>query len=67
MSVSMLSWLGWNAARRQGLLNGSHSTWAQFDAVCIGVEGAADDEETDAELDPPSTTTAPTPESPGDG
>jgi hypothetical protein len=42
LSVSMLSWLGWNAARRQNLLNGSYDTWEKFDAACASVEGVAE-------------------------
>jgi hypothetical protein len=44
MSVSMLSWLGWNAAHRQGLLNGSGDTWEAFDAILASVEGVPDEE-----------------------
>lgn len=44
LSVSMLSWLGWNAAHRQGLLNGSGDTWEAFDAVLASVEGVQDEE-----------------------
>jgi hypothetical protein len=45
LSVSMLSWLGWNAAHRQGLLNGDSATYESFDALCVSVEGVSDDEE----------------------
>lgn len=45
LSVSMLSWLGWNAAHRQGLLNGEASTYEAFDAICASVEGVADEDE----------------------
>lgn len=45
MSVSMLSWLGWNAAHRQGLLNGNAETYEAFDAICASVEGVSDKEE----------------------
>jgi hypothetical protein len=44
MSVNMLTWLGWNAARRQGLLNGVAS-WAEFDAACVGVKTLRDEGE----------------------
>lgn len=36
-SISMLTWLGWHGAKRQGLLNGSHDTYVKFDALCTGV------------------------------
>jgi hypothetical protein len=48
MSVSMLSWLGWSAAKRQGSINGAYDTYEQFDAACTSVEGineSADEEE----------------------
>lgn len=48
MSLSMLTWLGWHAAKRTGALNGmSGSTWRDFDAVCVGVKSKRD-EDTDA-------------------
>ena len=37
MSLNMLTWLGWHAASRQGLLNGV-TTWTDFDAACVGVK-----------------------------
>lgn len=45
LSVSMLSWLGWNAGKRQGLLNGAYDTYDKFDAACASVEGVRDEEE----------------------
>lgn len=37
-SLNMITWLGWHAAKRQGLLNGvTGATWTEFDAVCTGV------------------------------
>lgn len=47
MSVSMLSWLGWNAGKRQGVLNGAYDTYEKFDAACTSVQGVddKDDEE----------------------
>lgn len=39
MSVSMLSWLGWSAAKRQGSINGAYDTFEKFDAACVSVEG----------------------------
>jgi hypothetical protein len=45
MSVSMLTWLGWHAAKRQGSINGAYDTYEKFDAVCTSVEGAEDEEE----------------------
>ena len=43
MSVSMLSWLGWSAGKRQGVLNGEFETYEKFDAVCVSVEGVRDE------------------------
>jgi hypothetical protein len=51
MSVGMLTWLGWSAARRSGALNGSFDTYDKFDAVCVGVEGASEDEPADESAD----------------
>ena len=39
MSVTMLTWLGWSAAKRQGSINGAYDTFDKFDAVCVSVEG----------------------------
>jgi hypothetical protein len=44
LSLSMLTWLGWHAGKRQQLLNGSHETYKAFDEVCVSVQGLADDE-----------------------
>lgn len=43
LTVSMLSWFGWSAARRAGLLNGTGESWQAFDAVCVGVRVLGDD------------------------
>ena len=43
MSVTMLTWLGWNAAKRQGSINGAYDTYEKFDAACVSVEGVRDD------------------------
>jgi len=43
MSVSMLSWLGWSAAKRQGSINGAYDTFEKFDAACTSVEGVRDE------------------------
>lgn len=42
MSLTMLTWLGWAAAKRQGLLNGSFDSFDAFDKVCASVQGVAD-------------------------
>jgi hypothetical protein len=39
MSVTMLTWLGWSAAKRQGSINGAYDTYEKFDAACVSVEG----------------------------
>ena len=44
MSVSMLTWLGWSAAVRQGLVDGQLKDWRNFDAACVSVEGVAPEE-----------------------
>jgi hypothetical protein len=45
MSVSMLTWLGWNAAKRQGSINGQYANYDAFDAACTSVEGVNDEPE----------------------
>lgn len=62
MSLGMLTWLGWSAGKRQGLLNGSYGTYEAFDAECVSVEGMRDEEE----ADPPRRRRG-SPKSPGDG
>lgn len=55
LSMTMLTFLGWSAARRQGLLNGSYEKWREFDAVCTGVRTVQDDDDeqgTDGEARP---------------
>lgn len=52
LSIGMLTWLGYTAAKRQGLLNGSYGTYEAFDAVCVGVEGSSLEEDTDEEANP---------------
>jgi hypothetical protein len=67
VSISMLSWCGWHAAKRQGLLNGSHDTWEKFDAVCSGVEGLPDEEQEEPEDPSEPATAEPIPSTPSDG
>jgi hypothetical protein len=43
MSVTMLTWLGWSAAKRQGSINGAYDTFEKFDAACVEVEGVRDE------------------------
>lgn len=43
MSVSMLTWLGWHAANRQGLLDGKYEKYDDFDNACVGVQGIRED------------------------
>jgi hypothetical protein len=45
VSVSMLTWLGWSAAKRNGSINGAYDTYPKFDAACVSVEGVGDEEE----------------------
>jgi hypothetical protein len=58
LSVTMLCWLGWNAAKRQGLLNGHPSSWEGFDSVCTGVRVVRDESA-------PANSADPTQPSPG--
>lgn len=44
MSVSMLTWLGWSAAKRQGSINGAYAEYESFDAACVNVEGVKAEE-----------------------
>lgn len=60
MSLSMLTWLGWHAAKRQGLLNGDHSTFKAMDRDCVSVQGIAD-------VDRPTKPGARTPKDQSDG
>lgn len=55
MSVSMLSWLGWHAAKRQGVMAPELHDWSAFDAACQWVEGVKEEP------------TDPTQTAPGDG
>jgi hypothetical protein len=63
MSVSMLSWLGWSAAKRQGAINGAYDTYEKFDAACTSVEGVH--EEADAEVPTKAVRRAATRKAPG--
>lgn len=64
MSIGMLSWLGWSAAKRQGSINGAYDTFAKFDAACVDVSGV--DEEEGPEQSPTEPAeTAGTPKGPG--
>jgi hypothetical protein len=49
LSMTMLTYLGWSAARRQGILNGSYEKWADFDAVCTGVRTITEDDDDEGE------------------
>jgi len=57
-SLSMLTWLGWHAAVRQGLLDGKLKDWAVFDEACVGLQVARNK---------PATETRPTKRSRGGG
>lgn len=61
MSLTMLTFLGWSAAKRQGLLNGHYEKWVDFDAVCTGVRTIADEVEHDDESESPDPTQGDTP------
>ena len=50
-SVSMLSWLGWHAASRQGLLD---DTWEVFDGVCVGVVSVPDEHDEEEKEERPT-------------
>lgn len=51
MSLSMLTFLGWNAARREGSLNGSFTKYEEFDKACTWVQGVRDDEDSDEDAE----------------
>jgi hypothetical protein len=42
ITVSMLTWLGWHAAKREGSINGAYDTFEKFDAACVDVDGVGD-------------------------
>lgn len=42
VSISLLTWCGWHAAKRQGLLNGNAETFKAFDDICTDVSGVRD-------------------------
>jgi hypothetical protein len=44
MSVTMLTWLGWSAAKRTGAINGAYAEFEAFDAACTSVQGVRDEE-----------------------
>jgi hypothetical protein len=60
MSLTMLTYLGWSAAKRQGLLGGRYAKWVDFDAVCTGVKTIPDEVEDGESPDPPQGDTPPT-------
>lgn len=53
LSLSMLTYFGWSAAKRTGALNGSYAKWDEFDQVCVAVTGprVEEDQEEDQEED----------------
>ncbi len=61
MTLSMLTYFGWSAAKREHSLNGEYDRYEAFDAVCVSVTGVRD--EVDEELDPtePATDTQSSP------
>jgi hypothetical protein len=61
LSLSMLTWLGWHAGKRENLLNGEYDKYEAFDAVCTSVQGLTDDAR------PTKRTTARTPKTPSGG
>ena len=61
MSLSMLTWLGWSAAKRDGSINGRFDGYEAFDAECVDVQGmkldpTAEEEESPDPPEPPSDT-----------
>ena len=54
MSLSMLTFLGWAACKRDGQLNGSYAKFEEFDKACVDVQGMRDEERPD----PPKKSTA---------
>jgi hypothetical protein len=50
MTLSMLAFLGYSAAKRDGQLNGSYTRYEDFDKVCTWVQ-ILNDEDTDKDTD----------------
>jgi hypothetical protein len=44
IDLTRLTWLGWNAAKRRGLINGAYDSFEDFDAVCADVGWVGDEE-----------------------
>lgn len=61
MSLTMLTYLGWSAAKRTGALNGAYEKWPDFDAVCIGVRAIPNEESESKETDEEAGPTQPDP------
>lgn len=60
MSLSMLTYLGWSAAKRDGTINGRYDRYEAFDAECVDVRGMAltDPADGDEPPDPPQPDSA---------
>lgn len=61
MTLSMLTYFGWAAAKREGTLNGEFDKYEAFDAVCIAVTGAQPEEP-----EPPDPSEPPPPATPSE-
>lgn len=62
MSLSMLTFLGWSAAKRDGSINGRYDRYEAFDAECVDVQGMA----LDAPAGEPPDPTGPPSDTPSD-
>lgn len=68
MSLSMLTFLGWSAAKRDGSINGAFDRYEAFDARCVDVRGmAADDDNGGAAAPDPPEPASGTPTDPSAG
>lgn len=52
MTLSMLTYFGWSAAKRDGSINGAFEKYEAFDAVCVAVAGVQPVEPEPEPLDP---------------
>ena len=63
MTLSMLTFFGWSAARREGTLNGQFAKYEAFDAVCVAVAGVPSEQ---AEPEPEDPSEPPSPGTPSE-
>lgn len=59
MSLSMMTFLGWSSAKRDGSINGRYERYEAFDAECVDVQGVGKPDE-DETPDPTEDSDTPT-------